>query len=289
VYSVSGPHNLVDVSATWGPFPESARAAVFKSEDCWALRRGRPYAVHDITADMLCAHLPSPPPPAYMCLPLVAHGETIGLLYLAELPEVVGQASLGEARLRLAASVAEHLALSLANLRLRETLRSQSVRDPLTGLFNRRFMEETLERELRRAERAQRPLSLIMLDIDHFKQINDTFGHEVGDAVLRDLAQMLQSNLRAGDAACRLGGEEFLIILPEASVEDARRRANMLCAAARHIRRIHEGHEVGPPSISLGVAAFPRHGVTSEEVLRAADGALYRAKDEGRGRVAVAG
>ncbi|HVP37623.1 MAG TPA: diguanylate cyclase [Candidatus Saccharimonadales bacterium] len=285
----SGPYAILEATVAWGPYPEAGRTAVFKADDCWALRRGRPYLVPEGSEELRCAHLPDPAPSAYACFPMVAHGDQVGLLHLETPPGADGGArSLGEGRQRLAATVAEQLALSLANLRLRETLRRQSVRDPLTGLFNRRYMEETLERELRRAERAERPLSLILLDLDHFKDINDTFGHEAGDAALRAVAQMLMANLRAGDAACRFGGEEFVVILPEASLEDACRRAEMLCEAVRRVRPVHTERDLGTLAASLGVAAFPRHGVTAEAVMRAADAALYRAKAEGRGRVVVA-
>ena len=115
-------------------------------------------------------------------------------------------------------TLAEHLALAVANLKLRETLRTQSIRDPLTGLFNRRYMEESLERELRRTIRKKLPLALLMVDVDHFKHFNDTFGHEAGDEILRELARLFQSRLRAEDIACRYGGEEFVLILPDASL-----------------------------------------------------------------------
>jgi len=188
----------------------------------------------------------------------------------------------------VASTLGEQSALALANLRLRETLRSQSVRDPLTGLFNRRYMEETLEREIRRAERGARPLSVMMLDLDHFKQFNDTFGHSAGDSLLRELGTMLRANLRAGDIACRFGGEEFVLILPEAALNCARSRAEQLRETAKHLHVSHLGESLGPVTISLGVAAFPEHGASGEDLIENADAALYRAKSEGRDRVVVA-
>jgi diguanylate cyclase (GGDEF)-like protein len=189
---------------------------------------------------------------------------------------------------RLAVTVAEQFALALANVRLRETLRGQSIRDPLTGLFNRRYMEETLERELRRAERERRPLSLILLDIDRFKDFNDSFGHEAGDAVLASLGALLRNASRAGDVACRYGGEEFVLILPEATLPDARRRAEEIREGIRGLRVTHGGRLLEGVRCSMGVAAYPEHGEVGGALLRATDAALYRAKREGRDQVALA-
>jgi diguanylate cyclase (GGDEF)-like protein len=184
--------------------------------------------------------------------------------------------------------VAEHFSLALANLKLRETLRNQSIRDPLTGLFNRRYMEETLERELRRAERERRSVAVIMLDIDHFKRFNDEFSHEAGDVVLQELGSLLRSNSRAGDVPCRFGGEEFVLLLPATALADARKRADELRETIGTLHVTYRGQLLGPVRCSMGVAAFPIHGVAGEAILRAADAALYRAKDSGRDQVMVA-
>jgi diguanylate cyclase (GGDEF)-like protein len=170
---------------------------------------------------------------------------------------------------------------------LRETLRQQSVRDPLTGLYNRRFLEETLDRELARLERKNLPLALIMIDVDNFKHFNDTFGHEAGDAVLRDLGGILQRHVRGGDIACRYGGEEFTIVLPEATLDIGRQRAEMLREAVRELRLVHDGKSLGAVTLSLGVACFPEHARRREHLLQIADAALYEAKNNGRNRVVV--
>lgn len=283
----SASRNFVEVVASWGEEPSTQR--VFSPDDCWALRRGRAHVVEDTAEGPNCRHLSSPLPQAYLCLPLVAHGEAMGLLCLTRPGTAEGALPpLLETRKMVASTLGEQSALALANLRLRETLRSQSVRDPLTGLFNRRYMEETLEREIRRAERSGRPLSVMMLDLDHFKQFNDTFGHSAGDALLRELGTMLRANLRAGDIACRFGGEEFVLILPEAALDCARTRAEQFREAAKHLNVSHLGESLGPMTVSLGVAAFPEHGTSGEALLETADAALYRAKSEGRDRVVVA-
>jgi diguanylate cyclase (GGDEF)-like protein len=164
----------------------------------------------------------------------------------------------------------------------------QSVRDPLTGLFNRRYMEETLEREIRRAARANGPVSIIMLDVDHFKHYNDTFGHEAGDIVLREIGALLRVQVRAEDIACRYGGEEFTLIMPAASAEVSRERAEHLCKQVKRLAVQRRGVALGQITASLGVAAYPQHGATGEDVLAAADAALYQAKRAGRDRVVVA-
>jgi diguanylate cyclase (GGDEF)-like protein len=149
-------------------------------------------------------------------------------------------------------------------------------------------MEETLAREIRRAERNQRPLNVIMLDIDHFKQFNDTFGHEAGDAVLRELGQMLKVNTRGGDVACRFGGEEFVLILPETTLGNAKQRAEDLREKSRQLTVLYHSQALGIVTISLGLATFPECATTAEALLRSADTALYRAKAEGRDRVVTA-
>jgi diguanylate cyclase (GGDEF)-like protein len=273
--------------AVWGP-PLAGGRERFQLDDCWALRRGRVYRVDDAGASPACPHLGQPTPSAYVCVPLAAQGETLGLFTLAALPDAVAESGLGEPRVRLAVTVAEQFALALANLRLRETLRGQSIRDPLTGLFNRRYMEETLERELSRAEREHRPLALILLDIDRFKHFNDTFGHEAGDTILASLGSLLRSASRAGDVACRYGGEEFVLILPAASLADAQRRAEEIREAIRGLRVSLGSRSLEAVRCSMGVAAFPEHGEAGATLLRAADAALYRAKREGRDQVVLA-
>ena len=273
--------------AVWGP-PLSGGRERFQPDDCWALRRGRVYRVDDVTASPPCLHLGPPIPSAFVCVPLAAQGETLGLFTLAAPPGPPVEGGLGESRVRLAVTVAEQFALALANVRLRETLRGQSIRDPLTGLFNRRYMEETLDRELSRAEREHRPLAVILLDIDRFKHYNDTFGHEAGDVVLSSLGALLRNASRAGDVACRYGGEEFVLILPAASLIDAQRRAEEIRESIRSLRVTHAGRPLEGVRCSMGVAAFPEHGGVGGALLRAADAALYRAKREGRDQVILA-
>jgi diguanylate cyclase (GGDEF)-like protein len=187
---------------------------------------------------------------------------------------------------QLALALAEDMALALANLRLRETLRSQAIRDSLTGLFNRRYLEETLERELNRVKRQKTPLGVIMMDLDHFKAYNDAFGHGAGDELLSALGKLLKTHIRGEDIACRYGGEEFLVIMPGSSMEVAQQRAEVFRQAIKKMH--HQYQELQPITLSLGVAANPGHGDTGAQLIRAADAALYRAKQAGRDRVVVA-
>ncbi len=286
VFALSASKTLLEPKATWGP---SSADGVFPPDKCWALRKGQPHLVEDTGSGVLCEHLPSPAPPAYLCTPLVAQGKALGILYVSAEPgSGTGARGLTQAKQHLAEAVAAQLALGLANIELRDLLRSQSIRDPLTGLFNRRYMEETLEREVHRARRNKRSMAILMLDLDRFKQQNDTFGHDAGDAVLREVCLLVQGSLRREDIACRYGGEELVLVLPDASLDDAARRADGLRDAVKRLVVSHKGQTIGPVSVSIGVAAFPDHGADGDGVLRAADAALYRAKREGRDRVTVA-
>jgi diguanylate cyclase (GGDEF)-like protein/PAS domain S-box-containing protein len=283
LHVINSSRNLVETVAAWGAGGAGGET-VFAPADCWALRRGRIHVVEKSGDALVCAHLEAPLPDSYICLPLVAQGEAVGVLYFARGAEV---SAFTVEEQRVAATAADKLGLSLANLALRERLRTQSVRDHLTSLFNRRYMEETLERELRRAQRNSVPLSVIMVDVDHFKRFNDDHGHDAGDALLAELGRLLRGHVRVEDVPCRVGGEEFAIVMPGAAAKDALRRAEELREAAHRLRIVHRGVSLGALSISLGVAAFPEHASVSDALLRAADSALYRAKREGRDRVVV--
>lgn len=200
----------------------------------------------------------------------------------------LGQSGDGvEALGRQAIAVAERISWALANLGLREVLRSQSIRDPLTGLFNRRYMEESLERELRRAARNKTSVVVLMIDVDHFKRFNDTFGHQAGDTLMRAFGDFLTKRTRGQDIACRSGGEEFVLILTDASIETAHKRADILRDELSLLTVMHAGNLLGKISISIGISAFPDHAATVVELLHVADQALYHAKKEGRDRVVV--
>jgi diguanylate cyclase (GGDEF)-like protein/PAS domain S-box-containing protein len=285
LYMLNNSRNLFETVASWGQDPLAI--PFFAPDECWSVRRGRLHKVENPPETLCCPHVAEAVPGGYLCVPLIAQGETLGVLHLRPEPPAEAQTPEQAAvKDQLALTVAEDLALALANLRLRETLRSQAIRDPLTGLFNRRYLEETMERELNRVKRQGVPLGVIMMDLDHFKQYNDTFGHSAGDELLSALGNLLKTHIRGEDIACRYGGEEFLVILPGASMEIALDRAESLRLAVKEMHQHHQ--ELKPASLSLGVAVYPDHGDTALHLIQVADAALYRAKKAGRDQVAAA-
>ena len=283
LYVIAPSRNSVESVAMWGDPALAER--VFSPQECWALRRGRMHWVENSRSGLICRHVHHPPTDGYLCIPMMAQSEAIGVLHLVQ-PDNI---KMTETKQRMAVTMSEHIAMALSNLRLHETLRSQSIRDPLTGLFNRRFMEESLELEIKRAARNQRPLGMIMIDLDHFKYFNDNFGHEAGDLLLKELGALLRGNIRGEDIACRYGGEEFTLILPEGTGAVTRQRAEFFKEAIQRLDIHYRGHPLGRITASMGVAIFPDHGRTAKALVEAADKALYRSKNAGRDKVTLAG
>lgn len=284
--------SVLEAVVDWGESLNSEQ--VFTQNDCWALKQGKPYLVDDPASGLICAHVPQRPSAGYLCVPMIAHGEIMGMLHVQAVQKESSEAEkenkhLLESMQRLAVTVAEHLVLALASIKLRESLHFQSAHDPLTNLFNRRYMEESLEREGCRVKRHGTQLGILMIDVDHFKRYNDTFGHEAGDIVLQSIGAILQKNTRGEDIACRYGGEEFVVIMPDVPLDVLSRRAEQFRKSAKIIKIDHKGQSLGTITVSVGAAIFPKHGTTPKSVLQAADKALYQAKAEGRDRVVVAG
>jgi diguanylate cyclase (GGDEF)-like protein/PAS domain S-box-containing protein len=291
LYLLHDSKNLLSPVTAWGqpPFAEE----LFPPHDCWAMRGGRAHRVDDPASALLCKHISAADIPAirYLCVPLTAQGESRGILHLrffSYAPQA-REAEEFEPKQRLAVAIAENLALALANLKLRETLQNQAIRDPLTGLYNRRYLEETLDRELHRSRRLKAPLGVVMMDMDHFKDFNDTCGHAAGNALLTGLAHTITAEMQTEDIACRYGGEGFLLVMPGGSLANTRERAEHLRQAVQALQARYQDRFLKCPSLSLGVAIFPDHGATSEEVIAAAQAALYRGKKTGRDRVEFAG
>lgn len=283
LYVIAASRNTVEAVAVWG---ESELAEnTFSPSECWALRRGRTHWVENSTSGLICKHIHHPSPDGSLCIPMMAQSEAIGVLHLIQ-PDNI---KMTESKQRMAVTMSEHIGMALSNLRLHETLRSQSIRDPLTELFNRRFMEESLELEIRRATRNKRPLGMIMIDLDNFKYFNDNFGHEAGDLLLKELGALLKSNIRAEDIACRYGGEEFTLILPEGTEVVTHQRAEFYRDAIQKLDVRFRGRQLGRVTASMGVAIFPEHGRTAKALVEAADKALYESKHAGRDRVTLAG
>jgi diguanylate cyclase (GGDEF)-like protein/PAS domain S-box-containing protein len=280
---LNASHSLLEVAGTWANC-ELPNAPSFDVDSCWALRTGQRHFVEADDQTARCGHA-SGTKNSYLCIPIMAQGGAAGILHLQSMASTKEPF---ESELLITGSFAEQVGLSISNLRLQEALRQQSTRDVLTGLFNRRYLEESLEREIKRAARGDQNVAVVMFDLDHFKTFNDTFGHEAGDKVLRELGAFLSKNLRAEDIPCRFGGEEFVLILPGANCQGAASRAERLRSGVKELNVTHQGRSVGVISISIGVAAFPAHGLSVTELIATADGALYKAKREGRDRVVVA-
>lgn len=291
VFLFEDSRESAEAKVVWGrqPVTESALAP----GECWALRRGGSHWSENPGDTVICHHLKNPVPASYLCLPMVAQGETLGVLHVQYNRSESARGteafeSLQESQKRLAIAVSGHIALSLASLQLRETLREQSLRDPLTGLFNRRFLQESLGRELLRARRKNHPLTVAILDLDHFKRFNDIHGHEAGDTVLRSIAEQLLAHFRGDDVVCRYGGEEFALVLPEATALQAANRAEQFRVSVGKLKVPFQGAMLGGMSVSIGIASFPEHAQTLEELLRTADACLYLSKSDGRDRVTIA-
>lgn len=272
IYLNEGDGDTLVMSQNWGAYPLDD--GIVTVATCWA-------AAHHVPSrpgQMPCHH--GPPSRNMMCIPLVAFDDVLGIVSTAadDLSHV--QSTL--------VPVADLAALALSNIRLRKELQVQAVRDPLTGLFNRRYMEEWFDREIQRTRRHQRPLGVLMMDIDHFKYFNTQFGHPAGDAVLRQFGQVLRSHLRGGDIVCRCGGEEFIMLLPEASLTDTARRGREIIEAVSHYRFSHHDQSLGPVTVSAGAAELPTHGALRGALIEAADCALRRAKAQGRNRLKLA-
>jgi diguanylate cyclase (GGDEF)-like protein len=279
---LNGRRDLAEVAGSWHAcqLPET----VFEPNRCWALRTGHPHLVVAGDPTAPCAHAAGVKN-TYLCIPILAQGEALGILHFQATDEAP---TLADSELSFKTTFAGQVGLSVANIRLREALRTQSIKDPLTGLYNRRYLEEMLDREIRRAVRAEQALGLLMLDLDHFKKFNDTYGHDAGDTVLRESGTFLAKSIRAEDIVCRFGGEEFVIILPTANLGAACARAERIRSKLRELTVLHQGQSLGMVTVSVGVAALPEHGTSPKELLEAADAAFYRAKREGRDRVAAA-
>ncbi|QBE66818.1 sensor domain-containing diguanylate cyclase [Pseudoduganella lutea] len=281
VYLYRDANDVLEPLASWGA--DAARSAI-ASEDCWALRFGRAHD-HHVETDLCCHHLQGDPHRHHLCIPMVTQGAVLGLMSVKvdQLPD----RNFALHR-ELVTVLAEQVSLALSNVRLREALREQSIIDPLTDLYNRRFLEESLKRELARSVRNRAPLSVIMFDVDHFKRLNDTFGHDAGDVVLKAVAAATKAAVRKADIVCRYGGEEMIVVLPDCAQGMAMERAEMIRRAIESVRIEHGGREIPQVTASFGVASHPNFGLDGDALVRAADAALYVAKRRGRNNVQMA-
>lgn len=264
---------------TWGYVPDDVQQA-FGAADCWALRQGKGHLCTPENGAPRCGHLEDVSKDhVSFCLPMQAQGETMGLIFFGALAEEAKY--VGPHEMAMMRRIAEQISLALANLNLQSALKEQSIKDPLTKLYNRRYLEETLARETARAQRNKQTMAALVMDIDFFKKVNDTYGHDGGDAVLVAFAQLLSTSVRKEDIACRLGGEEFVLVLPSANKQLAMARAEEICEAARKIHVPLQG-KVIQITVSIGIAVYPEQAASADEMIQNADKALYAAKHGGR-------
>jgi len=273
---------------TWGTLPFTPRE--FGVDACRASHRGKVYVNKAAGPHSHCPLFPARFRSEYLCVPIRMRGDMLGTIHLVVNEEKTASphAGLLDSKQFVIARIAEHYVLILVNLRLRDTLKIESIHDPLTNLYNRRYMKESLEREVPRAIRHQTHVGIIMIDIDHFKHFNDTYGHGAGDLMLQAVSAYLKAQVRAEDIVCRYGGEEILLILPDIELDDLAKRASNLCTGVKnHVEILYETTTLSV-TISLGVASFPDHGKDIREVLKAVDIALYQAKKQGRNQSVTA-
>lgn len=286
IYTRRPSSELMEKVGHWGS--PSAHCDSFEPSSCWALRRNAMHRMDVDGVDLICPHRQAViqgNAPGYLCIPLSGQGEVLGLIYLENRSPKLAVSKEAE---QLAQSLSDQAGLAVSNLRLRETLRQHAIVDPLTGLYNRRFFDEAVRREFARAARRDSTIAFVIADADHFKGFNDNHGHDAGDLVLQSLAKEMQIHIRASDIACRYGGEEFVIVLPEATTETAVKRAEAIRAGIETLNIEFGGQSLGTITVSLGVAVFPEHGANADTLFQAADRAMYRAKREGRNRVVLA-
>ncbi len=289
LFIMDNSRRLIEGVSAWSVPGEHSPAIgeTFTPDSCCGLRMGQPRWRKPGFSEINCTHFSGPAPARYLCLPLVAQGEALGVLTVECAAESVLQKV--EEHMDGMQQLLQLTGMAVAALHLRTRLENQSIRDALTGLFNRHFMQITLERELARASRSETTLAICMLDVDHFKQFNDTYGHGAGDAMLQSIAGAFQRSVRSEDTVCRYGGEEFIIILPGITPESARLRAEGIREAVGELSIPLENGINGHATVSIGIASFPDDADDAVSLLRKADQALYRAKHEGRNQVRCAG
>ena len=268
----------LEVAATWkGEWVEERS---YNPEQCWAIRTGQPYESAPADGNIACEHS-SFAQERMLCIPIAAQGEIYGVFHFScdqnrpWFPE----------ERQLISSIAEHVSLTIANLQLRDNLKQQAIRDPLTGLYNRRYLLEILDSEISRASRKNTKIGLLMIDIDHFKKFNDDHGHDVGDFILGEFGTLLKKNVRKEDTPCRYGGEEFTVLLPDVGIEGMLNVAEKLRTTVRKHDFQFNNKFYGPITISIGCAIYPEQAKSMGRLLKKADTALYEAKQTGRDKI----
>lgn len=290
VYIMKSSANYLEATIEWNS--PKLQEKIFSPNQCWSLRQGQIHTYYNDEAEMLCEHNSHTPElPSYMCVPMLAQNEIIGVLYLeilqapgaaqSEIKKLVQQIQL------LIPNLAGQIALSISNIKLHEILKTRSTRDPLTSLYNRAYLSETLERDIQRAKRNNISIAVAMMDLDHFKNANDTYGHEAGDTILKKVSTLLIENIRDSDIICRYGGEEILIVLYDSNLKDAESRIDQMRNAISQLSFNFSG-VLYSPTASFGIAMYPEHVAEDpDKLIKAADSAMYQSKHNGRNMVTI--
>lgn len=278
---IKSSRNRLDNITDWGGDWQGVER--FAPSECWALRKGHQHFSVEHGIRTFCSHwAETPEKQQTLCVPLLAQGETIGVLHFVMPLDVNVTHYQG-----MWSAISEQIGLTLANIQLRDSLREQAIRDPLTGLYNRRYMLETLDQAHSRAERTNTEIAVLMIDLDHFKRFNDNFGHDAGDHVLKAFSQILKESSRNEDIACRYGGEEFCIVCPSTNETQALKVATRIIKGISKQELTMNQLSLGKVTTSIGIAVYPGHASSMDEVVKLADEALYIAKQNGRDRVEV--
>ncbi|MGK7955172.1 MAG: diguanylate cyclase [Crocosphaera sp.] len=282
IYQLNDHQTMATLVSSSGDHLNSKKE--FRVCECWALRQGKAHYNNINHSQLFCPHVETNlMTKATLCYPIIAQGKTLGIIHVS----ATDITKLTRETENLAETVSDYITLSLANLKLQEDLKQQSIRDSLTGLYNRRYLYEFLKKEVVKAERYKTEIGIILMDVDHFKKINDNYSHALGDVVLEDIGEFLRNNIRESDIACRYGGEEFILIFPHAGLENTYKRAETLRQKIKHLHFRYQQHHLKTITVSVGVANFPQHGATGEQIVHHADLALYAAKNQGRDRTVI--
>lgn len=284
IYVYSNSRDVLDGVSAWN---EGVVKRHIHPESCWGLRRGRTYTYGASEVGFVCEHAEPHDHAPYFCFPVLAHGETVGLMHLKKRPNVSDHALLSVRK--RAQMCAEQISMAIANVRMRDQLQEQSIRDPLTGLFNRRYMIDRLRHLVNLSGESSRAVHVIYLDLDHFKRFNDTHGHDAGDFVLRAVGEALDASCVDDAVACRMGGEEFVLLWPDLTDAELEKRLGALRVKISGLQLTYQTKTLPKITASIGVATTPHHGRLPQDILRAADEAMYDAKNNGRDQIVYAG
>ena len=284
IYLAKDPEDVLYVGATWGEIGPSQlkEAKSISTPTCWAIRRGGLFVVNRADTDLHCRYDPvETGKQSYLCAPLTALGRTIGVIHVLSR----SQNAFGERHREWLTRLADQVSLALGNVRLMASIQHQAFTDPLTGLYNMRFFRDHLEKELARATRVNEPISLLVIDVDNFKPLNDIYGHDVGDSVLKGFSRVLLRQIRTADLAARYGGEEFVVVLPNTQPAEGIGVAEKIRTAVQDTRFTGGDQANLLITVSIGVASFPTSAINVDDLFRAADSQMYHAKAAGKNRV----